>query len=197
MSNSPFQPAQASPRAPRGPFGADGAATAAWCRCGAGPHAELAGRCARGHVLLANGLAVVTGATSAAFWREHDRARRELRDAIIADAGHTSAYAPRALSLAAESIAQSVLVRDSAYLRMVEAGGPLSSSGRVRRAFTVWAAAVDRTERHLRLVGLRRTARTGPGLAEYLASLRDDETKNVEPPTASTDTPDPTEEPVP
>jgi len=156
------------------PFGRVGVETAPACRCGAPPHAELEGRCALGHVLKGNGLALVTGATSAAFWHEHDAARRELREAIISDAGHRPEDAPRALIIAAESIAQSTLIRDSAYLRLVQGGGPLAASGRVRRAFVAWCAATDRLEKHLRLVGLRRAARPAPTLAEALAAVEED-----------------------
>ena len=141
------------------PIGAVGVLSAPVCRCGAAAHPELEGRCAAGHVVRGNGLALVVGATSAAFWREHEQARREIASAVMADAGYTSEDAPRTLAIAAESIAQAVLIRDSAYLRLAEAGGPLASSGRVRRAFVAWGAAVDRLEHHLRLVGLRRVAR--------------------------------------
>ena len=71
--------------------------------------------------------------------------------------------------IAADGLAQAMLVRDSAYLRMVEAGGPLTSSGRTRRAFLVWTAALDRTEKHLRLIGLRREPRPAQTLAEVMA----------------------------
>jgi hypothetical protein len=141
------------------PFGSVGEGTASSCRCGAGPHPELDGRCAAGHVVRGNGLALLTGESSSQFWAEHAEAHRERADAVIADAGHTRTDAPRALTIAADSIAQATLIRDSAYLRLAESGGPLASSGRVRRAFAVWATAVDRVERHLRLVGLRRLSR--------------------------------------
>ena len=115
-----------------------------------------------------NGLAVVTGSRSVAFWQEHEQARRELQDALIVDAGHQPDDAPRALVIAADGLAQAMLIRDSAFARVVEAGGPLTSAGRTRRAFAVWTAALDRTERHLRLVGLERKAQALPTLAEYL-----------------------------
>ena len=51
--------------------------------------------------------------------------------------------------------------------------GLVPSQGRVRRAFTVWSASVDRIERHLRLVGLRRAARPAPTLADVMAAEAD------------------------
>jgi hypothetical protein len=154
----------------REPFGTFGPAPAPFCRCGAGPHPVLQGRCSNGHVVLGNGLALVTGAHSAAFWAEHEALGRELRNAIIADAGHTEDDAPRALAIAAESIAQATLIRDSAYIRLAESGGPLAASGRVRRAFAVWSASVDRLERHLKLVGLRRMPKPAP--SSFAEALR-------------------------
>ena len=149
------------------PFGVAGAETAP-CRCGAAPHPEHAERCSNGHVLKGSALALVVGHRSRAFWAEHENARCELRDSIIIDAGHELEDAPRALAIAADGLAQAMLIRDSAFLRLVAAGGPLTSSGRTRRVFTVWCAALDRTERHLRLVGLKREPKPVPSLQEYL-----------------------------
>lgn len=152
----PGQNAAIEPGPGTSPFGFDGIERA--CKCGADRHTKHADRCAGGHPLKgAAGPALVVGNRGAAFWRQHEEARQEIRKAIIADQGLSETDAPRALQLAAESIAQAVLVRDSAYTRLVEAGGPLSSSGRTRRCFTVWAMSVDRVERHLKLVGLKKT----------------------------------------
>ena len=53
-------------------------------------------------------------------------------------------------------------------VRIVEAGGPLTSKQKLRQAFKVWCAAHDRTEKHLRLVGLRREPRPAQTLAEVM-----------------------------
>ena len=144
------------------------------CRCGAGPHPEHSDRCAAGHALPGNGLAVVAGHRSVAFWTAHEEARQEQQRVIVEDAGHTLDDAPHALLVAADGLAQSVLVRDSAFARIVEAGGPLTSSGRTRRAFTVWTAALDRVERHLRLLGLKRVPRPVPSLVDYMEQRQAD-----------------------
>ena len=153
----------------------DARSETAVCRCGLGPSSKHPDRCAAGHVLRGNEVALVVGHRSPAFWREHAEARRELREAVVADAGHVTDDAPRALLLAADSIAQATLIRDSAFLRLVEAGGPLTSHGRTRRAFVVWCAAVDRVERHLRLIGLRREPPTSRTLAEVMKGEKTDE----------------------
>ena len=145
-------------------------AAATVCRCGAGPSTKHPDRCAAGHVLVGNDLALVVGHRSAAFWREHAVAQREIRDAIIADAGHEPGDAPRALELAADGAAQAALIRDSAFDRMVQQGGPLTVKGKTRHAFKVWCAALDRAERHLRLVGLQRQARPVESLAEVMGA---------------------------
>jgi hypothetical protein len=113
-------------------------------------------RDAGGRFRAGNRSAVVVGQHSRAFWNAHEAARRDIAADVVSDAGHSPADAPRALQLAADGIAQAALLRDSAFLRLVQSGGPMTSSGRTRRAFTVWQAASDRLERHLRLVGLRR-----------------------------------------
>jgi hypothetical protein len=152
-------PVSGEPEKPSAPFSAVGAESAPVCQCGSGPHPELEGRCAAGHVTRGNGLALVVGQHSAAFWAAEADARREIRQDVIADQGHTEADAPRPLAITAETIAQATLIRDSAYLRMAESGGPLSASGRTRRSFKVWCEASDRLQSHLRLVGLRRMSR--------------------------------------
>src|ERR1700676_1395472 len=88
-----------------------------------------------------NKAALVTGAHSAAFWRAQEEARREIVRAVVEDAGHAPDDAPRALRLAADGIAQAVLLRDAAFQRVVESGGPMTSAGRVRRAYQVWLTA--------------------------------------------------------
>ena len=138
------------------------------CICKAGPHPELADRCANGHLLHGNQAALVVGHRSALFWQQHAEAQREIRDAIITDAGHEPGDAPRALVLAADGIAQAALIRDAAFTRMVEQGGPLTSKSKTRAAFKIWAAALDRAERHLRLVGIRRQSRPAQTLAEVM-----------------------------
>lgn len=148
-------------------------ATEASCSCGAGPHPEHPGRCAAGHVLRNNGLALFIGVTSVAFWQQHAAARREIAEAIIRDAGFAEDDAPRALQIAADGVAQAKIVRDASYIYMAEAGGPFSSSGKARRVFAVWVAAMDRLERQLRLVGLERKTRPVPSVTEIMAAAKE------------------------
>jgi hypothetical protein len=138
------------------------------CRCGAGPSAAHKDRCANGHVLKGNTAAILVGAESVTFWRAEQAARDEITQDILADRGTTPSEAPRAMVLVADTIAQAKILRDSAYKRIVETGGPLASDGRARRAFEVWCAAADRLEKHLRLVGLERKARPAPTIAEFI-----------------------------
>ncbi len=130
-------------------------------------------RDAGGRFVSGNKAALVVGGRSAAFWNAHQQALRDIRQAVIADAGFTEQDAPCALVLAAEGIAQSALLRDSAFERLVESNGPMTSSGRTRRSFVVWQATVDRLERHLRLVGLRRAPKPAMSIAEFLAAASD------------------------
>ncbi len=125
------------------------------CKCGVTERNAKGDRCANGHNLKGQaGPALVTGEHGVTFWSAQEAVIQEIIARIVADAGHTPEDAPTALTMAAEGVAQAITVRDSAFRRLVESGGPLTSSGRTRRAFSVWTAALDRAERHLRLVGL-------------------------------------------
>jgi hypothetical protein len=120
---------------------------------------ESGDRDERGRFAFGNRAAVTTGARSQAFWRAHAEARSAFVEAVLADRGFTPADAPRALLAAADGAAQAVLLRDSAFARIAESGGPMTLRGRRRAAFTVWQGACDRAEHFLRLVGLDRRAR--------------------------------------
>jgi hypothetical protein len=128
-----------------------------------------------GRFVRRNRAAIVTGEHSAAFWASQESARREIVAALVSDAGHAVDDAPRGLVVAADGIAQALLLRDSAFLRLVEMGGPLTASGRTRRAYAVWLSASDRVERLLRLVGLTRRARNLESLQRLLEAPSSEE----------------------
>jgi hypothetical protein len=146
-------------------------ATRPVCRCGATMYSTTdPTRCARGHVLVGNGAALVTGATSVAFWTEAEAALEATAAGILADRGHGALdAAPVALRLAARGAAQAALVRDAAYRRMLESGGPLSGSDRERGAHRVWAAASDRLLRHAQAIGFARVAQPAASPLDYIA----------------------------
>jgi hypothetical protein len=110
-----------------------------------------------GRFLPGNRASLLIGAKSARFWNAASEARRELRESVIADAGHSLDDAPKALQIASDGLAQATLVRDSAFARLVESGGPFTVHGRARQVFTAWLSACERVDRSLRLLGLKRT----------------------------------------
>jgi hypothetical protein len=142
---------------PIGEVGASTSGAVSLCKCGRGPHPSDPDRCAGGHPWLgAQGPALFVGQNSRLFWEAQAEMREEIEGSILRDAGHTRADAPKALELAAASISQAAVVQQSAFARLIESGGPLTSRGRQRRAFNVWLAATDRLERGLKIVGVRR-----------------------------------------
>jgi hypothetical protein len=119
----------------------------------------------------APGPRLIVGEHSAILWRETEDARRELSATVLRDKGYaTAANAPKALQIAVDGLAQAVIIRDSAFVRVVESGGPISASGRTRRAFVVWQVASDRVERLCRVIGLQRVPTPTASLAERLAA---------------------------
>jgi hypothetical protein len=140
--------------------------------CGAnGPEA---GRDRLGRFTAGNTAAVTHGARSSAFWKAVQGAQAAARAAILSDLGHDLDDAPHALIRAVDGLVQAVLIRDAAFTRIAELGGPTTLRGRHRAAFRVWAEAADRAERHMRLVGIRRVPRqiTDP-LADFERRARE------------------------
>lgn len=147
----------------------DGEAGAGPCPSGGEHERDERGGCTKCHRFLAkNTKALVVGDRSAAFWRAAAAERTAIVASVVADAGHTVEDAPRALLVAADALAQAILIQQSAFVRLVESGGPLTSANRTRRALIVWQGAVDRTEKFLRLVGLRRVPKPAEDLAAYV-----------------------------
>jgi hypothetical protein len=141
------------------PNGDIGAAEAPACKCGA-PLNATATRCRNGHLLPGHTASLIVGHRSMAFWNAAQDALSAIVTDVLHDAGHTPADAPRALTAAAEGLAQAVLIRDAAFDRLRVLGGPTSASNdRARRSFVVWATALASTERHLKLIGLKRRQR--------------------------------------
>lgn len=128
-----------------------------------------ADRDAAGRFVAGNTSALCTGQHSQQFWHAHQDARRDIAAEVMADAGFGPSDAPRALVVACDGLAQAVLVRDSAFQRLVESGGPTTANGKARRAYGIWLSASDRVEKHLRITGLRRVSRPAPSPAEYWA----------------------------
>lgn len=124
---------------------------------------DRAGRFTRG-----NRAAVVTGSRSIKFWNAAEAQRDELTAGILADRGYRIDDAPVSLRLAAQGAAQAQIVRDAAFARMIEAGGPLSGSDRERGAHKIWAAASDRLLRHVQTIGYDRAEPKLPSISEYL-----------------------------
>jgi hypothetical protein len=113
-----------------------------------------AGRDGRGRFITANTVALVTGERSRAFWMAAEGQRRETRQALLQQRGHTEADAPPALVLLCDGAAQACLVRDGAFNRLVESGGPTTTRGRHRAIVKTWESASDRAMKHLQAIGL-------------------------------------------
>lgn len=161
------QPTHSLRSAPSGDAGPDTAV----CRCGAPAHPEHPDRCTSGHVVRGNVLALVVGERSRAFWREHDRIYRELREEFARDAGHDSYEdAPAAARVAFDGLAQAAILMEASYRRTVEDGGPLTSQGRTRTAADATERWQRRAEAWARLLGLKRKPQPTPTLAEVLGS---------------------------
>jgi hypothetical protein len=121
------------------------------CSCGAGPHATLPDRCARGHAKVGNQLSTIVGDHGIGFWRDNEEKQGAIVAELLSDIGYaTPDAAPLTIRITAHSLAQCHLVNKAAYRRMLEAGGPLSESGKPRRAYSVWKESNDSLIRDLK-----------------------------------------------
>jgi hypothetical protein len=123
--------------------------------------------------------ALNVGQHSAQFWRDADDQRVQIVSDVLKSAGFAdTTAAPITMRIAADALAQSMLIRDAAFARLSDAGGPLTSADRTRRAFNVWESASAAVERCLKLLG-RANATTQPStpdLASWLAESEDVQT---------------------
>lgn len=111
------------------------------CNCGETRYsAKDSQRCINGHLLRGNRAAAITGEHGANFRREHSAEIDAMADQFARDAGYPSVKAaPLGFQIAAIALARTAKVGDLAYWKMLEAGGPLSESGKPRRAYSIWA----------------------------------------------------------
>ena len=68
-----------------------------------------------------------------------------------------------------DGAAQAALVRDGLFNRLIESGGPTTTTSRPRRVFESWRDAAVLSLRHLQAIGLERVAAAVPSLDSYLA----------------------------
>jgi hypothetical protein len=154
------------------PSGDVGQATA--CKRGCPAHATRPDICARGHRLIGySGPALATNEHSELFRKATEAARHEIAGAVLRDQGHDEESAPEVLRHAAAGFAQSVLLRDSAFARVAEAGGPMTSGDRTRRAFEVWVKAATAAERLARVIGLQRVPKPAASPIDYINGKAD------------------------
>lgn len=192
LLDAPSSAALAEPAAPAAePFGDHGVSPAleARCSCGRSRHATDPTRCAGGHPWRGlPGPALIVGATSAHFWAAAEALVAERRRAYLHQCGYREADAPRDLADISTGLAQAVLMRDSAFARIADSGGPTTIQGRTRAAYPVWKDTGDSVLRHSKAIREYPPAHAGPpSIVATLAALHDSHTASAAPVT----TPDP------
>ncbi|MGE0703610.1 MAG: hypothetical protein AB7P22_06685 [Vicinamibacterales bacterium] len=110
-----------------------------------------------------------TLARSEHFWTAVEPAKRELLARVRGDHGDDD-DAPQTLLGLQEGYVEARLFRTSMFLRLVDAGGPVTHKGRTRALYTAYLAALDRETKLAQLLGLTRTPRKVETLQGHLAS---------------------------
>jgi hypothetical protein len=138
------------------------------------------GRRPNGQFERGNLVALKTGERSRQQFDLQATERRDLSDAILKQLGHTDmSAAPETLKRFVDGTTQAVLLRDSAFLRVIESGGAITSNGRQRAAYAVWLKARNAAAADLETLGLRAEPKPVSNIAEAAARLHD--AKDVNP----------------
>lgn len=114
----------------------------------------------------------VTFARSEHFWAAVEGAKRHLVARVQADAGGREHAAETLLGLV-DGYAEARLLRTSLFLRLMDAGGPVTHKGKTRALYSAWCAALDREAKLAQIVGLTRRGKDVGGLTAYLAGQED------------------------
>jgi hypothetical protein len=117
--------------------------------------------------------ALNTGERSDLFWQAMAEQQRAIVVQVIQDQGFAENDAPEALRRVADTLAEAVLLKASAFQRVAEAGGPLTASDRGRRAFDVWERCAGKVITATKQLGLKRVPKPAASLADVLAQHED------------------------
>lgn len=127
----------------------------------------------RGRFAPGNSCALKVGEHSAAFWAGAQAAQHEIMTAVLRDLGHgDEASAPAAVTAVVRNLAQGVLLRDAAFSKIVEQGGPQTEpTSRARAALRIWAESADKVLAAAKVIGLARVPKPAPSLRAVLDAV--------------------------
>jgi hypothetical protein len=144
------------------------------CKCGKGPHPTIVGKCAVGHKLKGfPGDRLIAGEKSVLFWKAVAEQQGAIVRQVLQDQGYTEEDAPEAVRQIAGTLAEAVLLKASAFQRIVELGGPMSASNHGRRAFDIWDTCSGKVLAAANKLGLQRVPRPAASLADVLGAHED------------------------
>jgi hypothetical protein len=121
---------------------------------------------------VANTLALIIGQHSTQFWVTVAGTVSAQRPAVLRDLGLDPADAPAILIAAVDGLLQAQALRDAAFHRIAESGGPTTIRGRHRAALKVWESASDRVVALTRILGIARRPRPVDPLAAVHEAIR-------------------------
>jgi hypothetical protein len=105
---------------------------------------------------------------SARFWAAVEPAKRDLLALVRQDRGGVD-DAPQTLLGLQDAYCETRLFRAAMFLRLVDAGGPITTKGKARALYRAYLEALDRETKLAQVLGLERKARKVQTVAEVLA----------------------------
>jgi hypothetical protein len=100
--------------------------------------------------------------------------KQELVERVRVQLGADTDDAPETLLGVIDAYAEARLLRSSAFVRLSQLGGFMTSKGKARALLSTWGAAFDREMRAAERLGLVRRARRAQTPIEWLRSLGDE-----------------------
>jgi hypothetical protein len=114
---------------------------------------------------------------SSQLWRALEPLKQEIIGRVRTQLAADTDDAPETLLGVIDAYAEARLLRSSAFVRLSQSGGFMTSKGAARALLGTWGAAFDREMRAAERLGLVRRARRAQTPIEWLQSLDDQQQK--------------------
>ena len=108
---------------------------------------------------------------SSQLWRALEPLKQEIIGRVRTQLAADTDDAPETLLGVIDAYAEARLLRSSAFVRLSQLGGFMTSKGKARALLSTWGAAFDREMRAAERLGLVRRARRAQSPIEWLQSL--------------------------
>lgn len=126
-------------------------------------------------------------AASVKTWRDSTMLKADLAPLkadlvarVYVDLGLTADEVPEVMRTCIDMWAEATILRQVAFTRLSQQGGPITNKGRTRALLATWQTAFDRELRVAERIGLERRAKPAQSLHDWLTDTPDAETTETD-----------------